>query len=65
MFSRSCRGRMPGRRRAGSWIDEQEGTDVLYVRFVFRKSVGTILECEANPGDPHSSVEQFDGFISK
>ena len=56
---------MPGRRRAGSWIDEQEGTDVLYVRFVFRKSVGTILECEANLGGPHSSVEQFDGFISK
>jgi len=56
---------MPGRRRAGSWIDEQEGTDVLYVRFVFRKSAGTILECEANSGDPHSSVEQFDGFISK
>ena len=38
---------------------------MLYVRFVFRKSVGTILECEANPDDPHSSVEQFDGFISK
>jgi len=56
---------MPGRGRTGSWIDEQEGTDALHVRFVFRRSAGTIFECEANPGGPHSSVEQFDGFISK
>lgn len=55
------------RPRAHRILDRRTGRygGALYVRFVLRKSAGTIFECEANPGDPHSSVENFDGFISK
>ncbi len=35
------------------------------MRFVLQRSAGSILECEATPGDPHRSFEQFDDFISK
>lgn len=37
----------------------------LYMRFVLQRSAGSIPECEATPGDPHRSFEQFDDFISK
>ena len=65
VFSWSCRGRMPGCGRTGSWINGEEGTDALYMRFVLQRSAGSIPECEATPGDPHRSFEQFDDFISK